>query len=205
MYIPRHFSHDGTSELVSIAREYSFGMLISVIDSAPFVSHLPLLIDLDEEANVVLTGHVAKANPHWHQFESATSVAVFQGPHTYISPTWYETAGVPTWNYAAVHMRGQMEILNDADQKAEIVHRLSAVHEAENPAPWVPDYPDSMLDAIVGFRMAVNQIDGKMKLSQNRPQADKDGVLAALTKPFDSEPGENQIAIRNMMQQTFTS
>lgn len=199
MYVPKHFAHEERSDLVKLVREFNFGTLVSDVNGAPYATHLPFLISTDENENVVLRGHVAKSNPHWQTLEQGTAMAVFQGPHAYISPTWYNTPGVPTWNYAAVHLSGVPQLVSDQEQLTSIVIALSEQHEAVNPSPWIPDFPADMLSAIVGFTMKIDSIEGKYKLSQNRPAADKIKVIQELRAPFGRTADENQIRIAAMM------
>ncbi len=200
MYIPSHFAIEDKEVMLQLARDHNFGILISVIDNSPYASHLTF--DIREDDNQVwLYGHVAKANPHWRHFDQQSALAIFEGPHGYISPTWYEEQGVPTWNYAVVHMRGEMEAMTDREPTRDVVESLSETHEQENPDPWIPDYPDAMLDAIVSFRMRVTDINGKFKLSQNRKEADKKSVLTQLSKPFDQEAKEHHKDLATIMRE----
>jgi transcriptional regulator len=132
-------------------------------------------------------GHVARANPHAAALAQGTSVLVFQGPFGYVSPTWYtDPAGsVPTWNYVAIHVHGRIESQDGTRDKRGIVDALATRHEESFPQPWTsakmdPALLETMLGAIVGFRMAIERIDAKFKLSQNRSPADRAGVIAGL-------------------------
>ncbi|MGI9315895.1 MAG: FMN-binding negative transcriptional regulator [bacterium] len=203
MYVPRHFAEENPEGLVELVRENNFGALVTVIDGAPYATHLPFLISFDDNDGIVLSGHVAKQNPHWKFLEQGRSMAIFQGPHAYISPTWYNTPGVPTWNYAAVHLSGKPNLVTDQSDIYDIVIALSDQHEADNPTPWVPDFSDSMLSAIVGFTMKAELVEGKYKLSQNRPEQDKDRLIDALKSPFGQPPSENQVGIAKLMKAAF--
>jgi len=198
MYIPEHFAIKDHDVLLEISRENNFGTLVSVIENQPFASHLPFQIDNSGD-QLWLYGHVAKANPHWKHFDDQMGLAIFEGPHGYISPTWYEEQGVPTWNYCVVHMRGKLEALTSREPTRDIVEGLSDFHEASNPDPWIPDYPDSMLDAIVGFRMQVTELHGKFKLSQNRSKADRKGVVRELEKPFGQPAKDHHHELSTIM------
>lgn len=199
MYIPDHFAQTDLDELVRLVRDFNFGTLITLHDDTPYASHLPFLISTDAAGDIILRGHLARANPHWKMFGEGESLAVFQGPHCYISPTWYETPGVPTWNYAAVHLMGSPQVVDDRQGLYDIVIQLTEKHEAANPEPWIPDFPDNMLTAIVGFSMTVTRIEGKYKLSQNRPAQDRSRVAQALKTPFGKEADENQTLVAAMM------
>jgi transcriptional regulator len=199
MYVPKHFSQTDPDQLVQLMREFNFGTLITCVEGVPYASHIPFLISRNESGDIILSGHVAKSNPHWQMFGGDDSLIVFQGPHTYISPSWYETPGVPTWNYAAVHVTGIPQIVSGQDALYDIVIELSEQHEASNPAPWIPDFPDNMLTAIVGFTIRAKRIEGKYKLSQNRSEQDRSRVINELREPYGLNADENQLRIAAMM------
>ena len=174
LYIPPHFRVEERERLVDFMRSHAFATLVSSGDAGLQVSHVPLLVDVDGET-MRLRGHVARGNGHWESIEGARDVtAIFHGPHAYVSPTWYVThPSVPTWNYAVVHAHGKARLTDEAELH-EIVHELSAKYEAGNTPPWkmseLPSaYVSSMLGMIVGFEIEVARVEGKFKLSQNRP------------------------------------
>jgi transcriptional regulator len=174
LYVPTHFRVEERTRLVDFMREHAFATLISGGDAGLHVSHVPLIVDLDGEA-IRLRGHVARANAQWESLEAAREVtAIFHGPHAYVSPTWYVAhPSVPTWNYAVVHAHGKARLTDEAELH-EIVTELSAKYEAANAPPWKLSeqpaaYVSSMLSMIVGFEIEVARVEGKFKLSQNRP------------------------------------
>jgi transcriptional regulator len=174
LYVPTHFRVEERTRLVDFMREHAFATLISGGDAGLHVSHVPLIVDLDGEA-IRLRGHVARANAQWESLEAAREVtAIFHGPHAYVSPTWYVAhPSVPTWNYAVVHAHGKARLTDEAELH-EIVSELSAKYEAANAPPWKLSeqpaaYVSSMLSMIVGFEIEVARVEGKFKLSQNRP------------------------------------
>lgn len=174
LYVPAHFRVEDRAGLVDFMRHNAFATLVSAGDAALHASHVPLLVDVDGD-KVRIRGHVARANGQWESIESAKHVvAIFHGPHAYVSPTWYVThPSVPTWNYAAVHATGKARLTDEAELH-EIVSELSGIYEAGNKPPWrlseqPPAYVSSMLGAIVGFEIEVERLEGKFKLSQNRP------------------------------------
>lgn len=178
MYVPRHFGEDDADKVARLIAENAFGMLVTVAGGRPFASHIPFL---HNRGRNVLLGHLARANPQWRQFSSDTDVMVaFHGPHGYISPSWYRTPGVPTWNYAVVHVYGRARALEDRDATQSIVEQLSAKYERYSERPWTPEYDPRMLDAIVGIEVAVSEVQGKFKLSQNRPAEDRIAVIEQL-------------------------
>jgi transcriptional regulator len=176
MYIPKHFEETDAARLGRFIAEHGFGLLMSCGDGRPFCSHVPFLYEPGR-----LLCHLARANPQAGQLEAdGTVLAVFHGPHAYISPTWYESPGVPTWNYVAVHVYGRASAIREEDQLRALVERMTTHYEANEPKPWKPDFKTSMLSGIVGFEIAVTEIEGKFKLSQNRPQADRANVIGKL-------------------------
>lgn len=192
MYAPKHFAVEDRGLLSDVVDEYPFGMLISATaEEGPYVSHLPWLLDRSRGQHGVLRAHMAKANPHWQRIHADESVlAVFQGPHDYVSPAWYaEDNLVPTWNYVAVHARGRLKILDSTEARAATVSALTLQFEARRASPWQLDLDSEpvarMLDFIVAFEIEIESLTGKFKLSQNRGTDNKAGVIAALA---DSNP-----------------
>lgn len=178
MYIPPHFAETDESALWRFVDEHAFGTLLTVVEGRPFASHVPFSSD---RAAGLLHCHVARANPQWRQIaESSHVLAIFAGPHGYISPTWYAERNVPTWNYAVVHAHGEARVVDDADHMRRHVEALAAKFERNLPTPWIPEYDVRRLAGIVGIEIRVSKLEGKFKLSQNRSAADRAGVVAAL-------------------------
>jgi transcriptional regulator len=185
LYVPAHFRVDDPETLARFIEANAFASLVSHGAGGLQVSHVPLLAERADDGKLRLLGHVARANEHWKGLESATEVlAIFHGPHAYVSPTWYAShPSVPTWNYAVVHAHGKARLMDEAELH-ELLMRLSSTYEAPNPKPWrmseLPaPYVDGMLKMIVGFEIEVERLEGKFKLSQNRP-ADAPRVAEAL-------------------------
>lgn len=182
MFIPSSFRVEDRETLADFMEQYGFATLITVHNGVPFASHVPLL--LDRTANVLL-GHLARANPQWQSFEADTeALAIFAGPHAYISPSWYATApAVPTWNYTTVHVYGTPRLLSD-ERTREVVDATVQKYESKRETPWPNDGPEDyrhkLLAGIVGFEIAISRIEGKFKLGQNRSVADQTGMLAGL-------------------------
>lgn len=191
MYCPKAFVVSDPEQLQSFIEQYSFATLVNTVDGHPFATHLPFLLDISTSAHGTLLGHMARANPQWQAFEGGQEVlAIFQGPHAYISPSWYETApAVPTWNYATVHVYGVPRIIEDGERLAALVDRLTTVYESGMPQPWPGDIPvdfkQKLLKAIVGFVIDITRIEGKFKLGQNRPLADQQAVAQRLATQAD--------------------
>jgi len=182
MYVPTAFAEDDPNELAALMRAASFATLITSspdATGAPQATHLPLLLDVEGGAPARLLGHVAAANGHHQAFDGTReALAIFSGPHAYISPNWYETPNmVPTWNYAAVHAYGRPRVIEDADAVMALLARLSETYESEATGNWRLGAQDQqimrgMLKGIVAFEMPIERIEGKWKMSQNRKPAD---------------------------------
>lgn len=177
MYTPKHFEVNDKEKLLAFIETNAFGQLISKVDGRLFSSHLPFLVDKKDGS---LICHLAKANPQWQRIEEQEILASFQGPHGYISPSWYESPGVPTWNYQAVHVYGRAKLISDNEELMTIVNELTEKHELSHPKPWKPEYKETLLTAIVGLRIDIGEIQGKYKLSQNRPESDRTCIIKAL-------------------------
>src|SRR5262245_13590503 len=200
MYIPAAFHETDQAKLFDFIERNSFGLLVSHAEREPFATHLPFLLDRSGGPNGHLIGHLAKANPQWCQAEGQTVLAIFSGPHVYISPTWYEADNVvPTWNYVAVHVYGTLRVIHDQDFLAGILRDFVARYERSLPRPWTFDpasaFADKMMKAIVGFRVEITRMEGKWKLNQNRPADQRMKVAAALQSFTD----ENSRAIADLM------
>jgi transcriptional regulator len=192
MYIPKAFREDDLSAVHSLIREYSFATLITQHEGVPFATHLPFILDAERGPNGSLLAHMARANPQWHDFNSAQEVLViFQGPHAYISPSWYEDElSVPTWNYAAVHAYGIPRLIEDGEELYQLLKTLIETHEAQFEKPWpfqLPDdYLQKMMRGIVGFGIEITRLEGKFKMSQNRTEAERGNVITALQESKDT-------------------
>lgn len=182
---------------------HPFALLVTHGRQGLFATHLPVILKREADAGAAFFGHVARANPHWQNTDSGSeALLVFSGPQAYVTPSWYatkkETAKVvPTWNYASVHVRGHVSWPHDAAFLAENLSDLTDRHEAGRDHPWaMSDAPEDFLAmqmrAIVGMRFAVSSFDAKMKMSQNRPAADVDGVISGLAA--SGEAGDAAVA-----------
>ena len=193
LYVPAAFRVDDRRELVGFIDRHAFGTLVSSGPAGMHVSHIPFLVDAEEGGAVRLLGHVARGNEHWRALEDAAHVvAIFQGPHAYVSPSWYEAGpAVPTWNYAVVHAHGVPRPLDETALR-KVLARLSAKYEWGRPLPWRmealdEDYVAKMVKAVAGFAIEVDRLEGKFKLSQNRPGHDAERVAAALETEGEAE------------------
>lgn len=197
MYVPHHFATDETDALIArLARRWA-GVLITISeDGAPVATHMPILWDAEKR---IATGHIARANPQWQQ-GAGKGLIVLSGAEAYVTPSWYPSKAehgktVPTWNYEAVHITGQVEWFDDAVRLEAIVRDLSAVHEESRAHPWAIEdapraYIDAMLRGFVGVALTAERVEAKRKLSQNKNEADFTGVadgMAASADPMARE------------------
>ncbi|QEL14090.1 FMN-binding negative transcriptional regulator [Limnoglobus roseus] len=201
MYVPSSFAVPELDTLHAFIARHSFGLLVSNVGGESFATHLPFLLDRTAGPHGTLIGHLARANPHWRELERQLALAVFSGPHAYISPTWYEAeAVVPTWNYTAVHAYGRPQLIEDRATLLGILQQSVAVYERSMPRPWVLDEPpaflDKMLAQIVGFRIEIERLEGKFKLNQNHPAERQQKVARALRE----QGGEDALGVAEMME-----
>jgi transcriptional regulator len=199
MYIPPSFRVEDAAKIAAFIRLHSFATLItddggaSGASNAPFASHLPMLYHAEDGSHGFLMSHMARANPQWKHFDSGReALAIFHGPHSYISPSWYKAeVAVPTWNYAVVHAYGIPKIFTDHERVILLLRELVATYESAFERPWpgnLPDeYRDKMIQGIVAFEIPVTRIECKFKLGQNRPAADSQGVFDALSRSADAD------------------
>ncbi len=191
MYLPPAFREDRLEVLHAVMRDAGLATLVTVTDQGLVASHVPLLLDPEPAPHGTLIGHLARPNPQATASRTEPeALAIFYGPEAYITPSWYATKRetgkvVPTWNYVAVHAYGPLRFFDDPARLLEIVTRLTERHESPRARPWaVTDAPSDfiagMLRGIVGFEIPITRLEGKRKMSQNRPPADRAGVIAGL-------------------------
>jgi transcriptional regulator len=203
MYVPKHFAETDVAKLHALMRAHAFAMLVSWQDGAPFATHVPLLLDAERGPFGTLVGHMARANPHWQAFDArAPALAIFQGPHAYVSPRWFTSApNVPSWNYEVVHATGAPRVLEDPAAVRALLERSAALFEAGAKEPWslasvTEKYVAGLQRGIVAFEVPIERLEGKRKLSQNKPAADRAGVAAGLR----AEGSAQEIAIAAAME-----
>jgi len=186
LYVPEHFASRDRATIARLVHDHPFATLITPHSPEPLVTHLPLLHVADREPHGTLFGHFARANPHAQLAAGAEAIAIFHGPHAYVSPSWYAdpSGAVPTWNYAVAHAHGTIELARDAAETRAVLDLMIHRFEAGRAAPWTlgldPERLAAMVGAIVGFRIRVKRFDAKLKLSQNRTPEDRGRVAAGL-------------------------
>ncbi|HJU70425.1 MAG TPA: FMN-binding negative transcriptional regulator [Paucimonas sp.] len=196
MYIPPHFEEKRIEVLHQLMHAHAFGTLVSLGSDGLDANHLPFELDPHAGPFGTLRAHVARGNPVWRDHsEGLDTLAIFQGAHAYITPSWYATKResgkvVPTYNYLAVHAYGPMRVIDDPVWLRGLINRLTDRHEAGRPDPWrvadAPDeYIDAMVGAIVGIEIPIVRLIGKWKISQNRSDVDRAGVVAGLRDTGD--------------------
>lgn len=192
MYIPSAFLETELPALHEMMRTARLANIITTTTAGLVATPVPLLLAPEEGPFGTLYGHLARANIQWTLEPLAEAMALFMGPDAYISPSWYASKQenhkvVPTWNYVAVHAYGPISFFEDAAQLRALVTNLTDHHEQGRAQPWaVTDAPktfiDGLLKAIIGFKLPITRIDGKRKMSQNRPEKDRQGVAANLAQ-----------------------
>jgi transcriptional regulator len=191
VYVPAHFNEDRVDVLHELIRATGLATLVSMTANGLIASHAPLLLGPEPAPYGTLIGHLAKANPHARSADQGVeTLVIFHGPDGYITPSYYAAKQehgkvVPTWNYATVHAYGRLEVFDDAVRLLEVVTRLTNREEARRAQPWsVTDAPgefvQGMLRGIVGIALPIARLEGKVKMSQNRPTADIAGVVRGL-------------------------
>jgi transcriptional regulator len=190
MYLPAHFTEDRTDVLHDMIRQAGLATLVSLTPDGLIASHVPLLLEPDPAPYGTLIGHLARPNPQ-ARGPIGEALAIFHGPDGYITPSYYATKRetgkvVPTWNYVAIHAYGTLSFIDDAAELLALVTKLTDRHETPRAQPWAvsdapADFVRGMLKGIVGFRLPITRLEGKVKMGQNRPEADRAGVVAGLT------------------------
>ncbi|MCA9048972.1 MAG: FMN-binding negative transcriptional regulator [Planctomycetaceae bacterium] len=205
MYVPSRFAESDPARLRTFVEQYSFATIVTTPAGRATASHIPLLPDGDFQSGGHLMGHFAKANPQSDFSDGETVLAIFHGPHAYISPSWYGTKNaVPTWNYVTVHVYGTMHAETDRLRQMQMLRRFVDFHEASLPTPWSPDQADAdfneqLLSAIVCFRIKIDHIEGNWKLNQHHDTNRRRSVIDALS----AADSENQQQIAKLMSQTL--
>jgi transcriptional regulator len=207
MYVPPVFEEKDLSVLHDAIRRSGLATLVTLGAEGLEASHVPMLLDAEPAPFGTLHGHIARANLQWRRAAAEVhALAMFLGPDAYVSPSWYPSKQqtgkvVPTWNYVAVHAYGPVRFYDDADHLLALVTNLTARHETPRAAPWAvtdapEDYVRGLLGQIVGFEIPVARLEGKWKMSQNRPAQDRGGVVEGLAR----EGGSTGAAVAGLVE-----
>lgn len=199
MFIPSYYKNESVEVVRSFLRENSFGILLSQAGGKISGTHIPMELDTDQEGNDVLVGHISKANPQSKNLKNKEEIlAIFNGPHSYISSSWYQNENVPTWNYVAVHVYGKVKII-EGEELLQSLKKLVDKHELDSKNPVsvekMSDKTLKQISGIVGFSIKINEIQAAYKLSQNRESDDYKNITSELEKKGDS----NSLGIANEM------
>lgn len=193
MYVPEHFEETRVTVLHDLIHEHPLGALVTATEKGLDANHIPFLIHAEPAPNGTLHAHVARANPLWREATSGLdSLVIFQGPQIFVSPSWYPTKQetgkvVPTWNYVVVHAHGRLRFVDDPAWVRLHLEELTSTHEGRRAVPWKvtdapADYIDKMVGAVIGIEIPISRLVGKWKVSQNRPDRDRDGVVQGLMR-----------------------
>ena len=201
MYIPKHFQLDDEEMIYDFIEKYSFATLFSQHNGEPYATHLPLILNKGESA---LYGHFARPNEQWKDIENQQVLVVFQGPHCYISPSWYETMkAVPTWNYVSIHIYGKMEIVEDPkvifDSLNDMVKKYERLDSLYNLNDVDSQYIEGMSKGIVPFRINISKIEAKAKLSQNHPVERQELII----KQLGNTSQQDNIQVASLMKKNL--
>ncbi|MEH7444990.1 FMN-binding negative transcriptional regulator [Bacillus sp. JJ1122] len=201
MYIPKHFIIDDETIIFDVIESFSFATLISQHGGEPYATHLPLILNKEEK---VLYGHFARTNEQWKDVRAQKILVIFQGPHSYISPSWYETnMAVPTWNYVAIHVYGELIIIEDKqfifNTLDDMVEKYERPHSGYNLNSVEPSYIEGMNKGIVAFEIKISKIEAKAKLSQNHPVERQKLIIGQL----ENSPSENDQLTASLMKKNL--
>jgi len=200
MYVPKHFAMDDGAELSAFVRSNPFATIVSLLNGELVATHAPVLLDGDAAPGGRIVGHFARANGHWRAFDgSSESLVIFTGAHAYVSPAWYnETPALPTWNYAAVHVYGAVHAIEEPSEILPIMDRLIAAFDTPGYTreSVSQEYRMRMAYGTVGFELTISRVEGKAKLSQNRPVEDRRSVVHHLSQSRDA----TEVSLAELMQ-----
>ena len=201
MYIHPLNRWENDAEVFSFIQKNAFATLVTQIDSKPWATHLPFVLDHNSDGQNILTGHIAKANPQWKNLTKEQEVLViFQGPHAYISSSWYTHENVPTWNYLAVHVYGKIRLI-EGEKLIDHLSKLVNTYEQGRPnrisvETMTREYVRKQINGLIGFEIIINEVHGSRKLSQNRDEINHQNIVRNLSEsnlPMDQQVAEEMI------------
>ncbi|MCB0489462.1 MAG: FMN-binding negative transcriptional regulator [Cyclobacteriaceae bacterium] len=193
MYVPKYFKPDNSEEVKAFIRANNFGILVSEHNNRPWATHIPFMLN---QSGTHLTTHISRGNQQWKSFSEKDVMAIFQGPHAYVSSSWYDHENVPTWNYMAAHVYGKTRII-EGDELRQALRELVDHHEAGSARPvsldsMTPSYVDREIKAIVGLQIEITEIQAAYKLSQNRDSKNHQNIIDELER--QGYPGAVDVA-----------
>lgn len=198
MYIPKFFQIDDFKEIEQFVKSNSFGMIITEKHGKPLATHLPLILQKKGD-DYYISGHIAKGNPQWKTLNGNSNVLIiYQGPHAYVSSSWYEKENVPTWNYQAIHLYGEATVLSEQETMDDLKTLLAKYEQyRENPVLWdnLAESTQMQAKAIIGFKVKINKVEAAYKMSQNRNEQDYNNII----KKLEDEHNSSSNAVANIM------
>ena len=198
MYIPKYYREEDRETILAFLRQNNFPAIVSFDGEKPIATHAVVEVTEDENGKISIYSHISRANPQWKTFGSQEIMLIFQGAHTYISPTWYNHVNVPTWNYMMVHAYGKVRLLQ-GDELVELLSRLVRNHEANSQyrlESLPQDFVQKEIKGVVGFAIDVTRIEAGYKLSQTRNDEDHVNIIRELEKRGDPESAKVAMAMR---------
>lgn len=196
MYIPELYRNENRAAITDFLQKNSFGILVNQTDGKLWATHIPMLLVVNDSGNEVLQGHISKENPQWKSFKTDNKIlAIFSGPHAYISSSWYDHDNVPTWNYGAVHIYGTVKILEESDALQSLktlVDKYEATSENPTRIEELSKKTMRQVRGIVAFEIAISEIQAVHKMSQNRDEKNYANIINALEKT--GKPAETEVA-----------
>ncbi len=204
MYIPKHYNNENLSEVKEFIQQNSFGILISSSNGRPLATHIPLELSKSKQGKNILQGHVSKANTHWNHFKDTTEVlCIFNGPHSYISSSWYDFEEVPTWNYIAVHVYGKIKIIEGEALYDSLKHLMDKYEKPSKNPVKIDELSKKTMNqirGIVGFEIEITDIQAAYKLSQTHTDKNHTTIISELEKKNDA--GSKAIAVEMKKQRS---
>lgn len=204
MYIPEYYKQEDLESIYKFIRENPFGTIVSIDGKKPLAIHIPIELQEDENGKYYLHGHISKGNPQWRSFEEQEKVLlIFQGPHAYVSSSWYQIEEVPTWNYQAVHVYGKLTVLKLEDVISDLARLLERYESTQdNPQTWdkMSDETKKQMHGIVGFKVSLDEIHAASKLSQNRSEDDYRSIIDRLNNSSYIEDQQIAQAMQNKLE-----
>jgi transcriptional regulator len=204
MYIPKYYREEDRQEILSFLSRNNFPAIVSFDGERPIATHTPVEIVENENGNITVYAHISRANQQWKTFDKQEILLIFQGPHTYISPRWYNHVNVPTWNYMMVHVYGKVRLLQ-GDELFELLSRLVGNHEANSQyrlESLPPDFVQKEIKGVVGLAIDVTRIDAGYKLSQNRNDEDHENIVRELNIRGDADSVKVASAMRKKREES---